>query len=171
MTDNKLNDIEANDSVKFLAPDYSLKKAIGEDVDIRDIFNEDNIEKAQGAIDKHKDSFLEWSIQDIGSLSEYYANASADIEKCGPMIIEIEKVASIIKSRAGTFGYELATLVAKSLSRFCALHTKINAEHMIVIGKHIDTLSVVFTKRITGDGGAVGKELLDNLAKLVEKYN
>ncbi|HEU5047849.1 MAG TPA: hypothetical protein VFT64_08405 [Rickettsiales bacterium] len=160
----------ATEDTKFFPPDYSLKKAIGEDVDLKKIFSEENITKAQATIEKHKESFLEWALTDTATMNKHFEDAMAKAPECEEDVSHLEQIAARIQSQAGTFGFDLATLVAKSLSSFCLLHGKPNAEQLVVIRKHIDTLSVIFAKNIMGDGGVVGQELLDNLFKMVEKY-
>lgn len=159
-----------NEGTQFFPPDYSLKKAIGEDVDLKQVFSEENIQKAQDTIEKHKESFIEWATADTATMNKHFEDAVSKAPECELDIAHIEQVAARIQAQAGTFGFGLATLVAKSLSSFCLLHTKPNSEQLVVIRKHIDTLSVIFAKNILGDGGMIGQELLDNLFKMVEKY-
>lgn len=171
---NEINDDPfaalSNEEVRVLPPDYALKKIIGEDVDIKQIFNAETIEKAQAAINEHKDSFLEWVKKDIAQLKESYAAASANMAESEPEIRKLAKAAFIIKSQAGTFGYSLATQIAKSLDDFCTNDFRPTADHMMVVNKHIETLAVIFDKNIAGDGGAIGKDLSESLYKLVSKF-
>jgi len=157
--------------VRILPPDFALKKMIGEDVDIQQIFSSKNIEKAQNVINQHKDSFLEWVAEDLAALNEHYKKALNNLTLCEIEITKLSILAAKIKSQAGTFGFGLATLISKSMENFCYRHPRPVNEHMVVLRKHIDTLLVIFNKKVIGDGGAIGKELLDNLSKLVSKYN
>ncbi len=95
---------------------------------------------------------------------------SANLAACAPDVQKLAKSAFVIKSQAGTFGYSLATAIAKSLDDFCTRDFTPCAEHLIVIRKHMDALQAIFLKNITGDGGALGTELSGNLYKLVAKY-
>jgi len=161
-----LNDEEA----RIIPPDFSIKKIIGEDVDIKQIFSPENVEKAQQVIHTHTDNFLEWVIKDLAALEESYKKAMADIAGSTSEISTLARTAFVIKSQAGTFGYDLATHIAKSLDDFCSQHFKPSLEHMTVVRKHIDTLSVIFHKNIKGDGGTIGSELSQGLVRLIEKY-
>jgi chemotaxis protein histidine kinase CheA len=156
--------------VRVVAPDFTLKKLIGEDVDIKQLFSTENVEKAQKTIDSHKQDFLEWIKKDLETLESAYQAAKADLAASDSEIKKLARAAFVVKSQAGTFGYELATHVAKSLDDFCMDHFKPTAQHMTVIRKHIDTLQVIFHKGITGDGGQIGTELTQTLFKLVDKY-
>ncbi|MEI7669219.1 MAG: hypothetical protein WCJ33_03965 [Pseudomonadota bacterium] len=172
MVDDKDMLAEGSDSeIKFFPPDYSIKNTIGNDVSITDIMTPEAIEKAQSKIDSKKDEFLKWVAEDIVLLNEHYKKASSDIENCSPEIDNIEIVSLRIKSQAGTFGYDLATMVAKSLCNYCSKNKIGSNEKMIIIRKHINTISVIFSNKISGDGGKIGKELLEGLLSLVEKYS
>jgi hypothetical protein len=166
-----IQDILNNGSdVQIIEPDYRLKEKIG-NVDVKQIFTDEVIKKAQGKIENSRDNFLGWVAEDIEKLEKLYNAAIADLESCKLHIVELEKIADKIKAQAGTFGFNLATSVAKSLCNFCNKHKVIKNTHLIVIRKHIDTLSVIFKNKIEGDGGVVGTALHDGLKKLVEKYS
>lgn len=160
MTDNQ-DPLAGDKATIILPPDYTLKKMIGENVDIKQIFSEEKVANAQEAIDNYRDKFLEWAIKDIATLDECLKNKD---------IKAIEEISDRLKGQAGTFNFDLGTLVAKSLNKYCNSNAAPSAEQMVVIRKHLDTLAVVFGQKITGDGGTIGKELLENLFKLVEKY-
>jgi hypothetical protein len=156
--------------VRILPPDYALRKIIGEDADMKQIFSSENIDKAQQVINEHKASFVEWVMKDMDTLEDCYSKMVSNPALCDSEIHKLARTAFVIKSQAGTFGFDLATLVAKSLDDFCHNDFRPCLDHMTVIRKHIDTLAAIFLRNITGDGGAVGKELYDNLSKLVKKY-
>lgn len=159
----------SDEEVRVLPPDHALKKIIGEDVDIKQVFSVENVEKAQAVINEHKDSFMEWVLKDLEQLKNAYTQLKNSKEP-EPDIRKLAKMAFIIKSQAGTFGFGLGTQVAKSLDDFCNSHLHPNADQMRVIEKHIETLSIIFSKNISGTGGDVGKELSNSLFKLVDKF-
>ena len=161
----------ADAEAKFIAPDYSLKEKIGLDIDLKAIFTPELIESAQQkSIEGNKEKFMEWVLEDLGIIEEHFKNASATNPPSLEEVRKLEFVASRIRAQAGTFGYGLATLIAKSLCNFCNRQTKIENVQLIVIRKHIDTLLVIFNQKIKGDGGSMGAELLGSLTKLTEKY-
>ena len=161
---------DSDPKARILPPDYSLKEKIGHDIDAEQVFTKEAIEKAQESIEKYKDSFLSWVMEDLRVIEEHFKNASSSHPPAMQEIEKLEFIASRIKAQAGTFGFGLATLVAKSLCSFCNKHQTMENDQLIVIRKHIDTLLVIFNRNITGDGGAIGNELLDSLSKLTEKY-
>lgn len=156
--------------VKIVKPENNLKKLIGEDVDLRKVFSAENIEKAQEVISAQAENFLEWVKEDLNRLEDCYQSAQQDVAASKPWVSKLAHTAFIIKSQAGTFGYPLATKVAKSLDDFCNKDFTERSEHLLVIRKHIDTLQMIFAKRVQGDGDDIGGELLANLERLITKY-
>ncbi len=82
----------------------------------------------------------------------------------------LRKKAHDIKGQAGSFGYRLATDVAHSLVRVLTPVLDDFArrnERPVVLGKllsaHVNALKIVSHQRIKGDGGAEGRELLNEL--------
>lgn len=157
------------DEVRIIEPDYALKKMIGEEVDLEQLFNEENLARAQKIIDNHKDSFLEWVMKDLDKLEEAY-QAASQLRPGDVNIKKIARAAFVIKSQAGTFGFALATQIAKSLDDYCTKYFKPTEQDLQVVRKHIDCLFTIFRSHISGDGGAMGKEITEMLAKLVDKY-
>lgn len=170
MNKNSAEPQGSEEEIRILQPDYSLKKKIGEDVDLKKIFSAENITKAQAVIETHKESFLEWVKNDMNTLEDCYKQAKASLAESAPHMQKLAKTAFVIKSQAGTFGYALATQIAKSLDDFCNRDFKPQPEHLTVVRKHIDVLQSIFLHNIVGDGGALGDELGGNLRKLVAKY-
>lgn len=163
-------DLSDKPDVLIIPPDRSLKKLIGEDVDIHQIFSKERVEKAQNVINEHKTQFAEWVRNDLKTLADCHRNAAARPADCHSDIQLLGRTAFVIKSQAGTFGFPLATQIAKSLTDFCRDHPLPNVEQLLVMRKHIDALMAVFQNQIMGDGGAIGAELTDGLLKLVDKF-
>lgn len=160
----------SNEEVRILPPDYTLKKLVGHDIDLREALNSDVLEKAQAVINSHKDSFLEWVKQDLQTLELCYKEAAEHFPGCDEDIRKLARAAFVIKSQAGTFGFGLATRVAKSLDDFCTQQFRPESQHMTVVRKHIDALTAIFSKNMAGDGDAIGTALMESLMRLVEKY-
>ncbi len=156
--------------VRVLPPDHSLRKIIGEDADLNEIFSVENIGKAQNVINEHKAGFVEWVMKDIATLEECYTKMVSNPAACATESQKLARTALIVKSQAGTFGFELATTVAKSLEDFCNNDFRPSLDHMTVIRKHIDVLEAIFQKNIAGDGGTMGSDLSESLSRLVSKY-
>lgn len=160
-----------DDSVKILPPDFSLKKKIGANVNISEIFTPERIEAAQKTINDTQSEFISWAAKDLTDLEHaYHAVARDPATAPAAKIDAIRRIAFSLKAQSGTFGFNLGSEVAKSLYDYMMKHTTYSAENITVIRKHLDALQVIFQQNIQGDGAAIGAELMQNLHKLVTKF-
>lgn len=169
MADSKKPAAPAPEAV-ILPPDYNLKKKIGEDIDIREILSSENIRRSQEYIRNSQEEYLGWVMKDLVTMEHAYRSAIRDIDHCEPHAKKILRTAFAIKSQAGTYGYDLASEVAKSLYYFCEHHFQPQDTHLLYIRKHIEALTVIFQRNITGTGGLMGRELMHNLSLLGQRY-
>lgn len=156
--------------VRLVQADYELKEKIGTDVKLDQIFTEDRIEKAQETIRESADQFLVWFAEDIKSLQASHKMLLSG-QNVQAMLQHLQDSAFSIKARAGTFGYDCASLISNSLYQFVRKHPgQCDAAHMTVVEKHLDSLNTILQHNISGLGGAVGQELLQKLKVLTQKY-
>lgn len=167
---SSLQDMAPDEEAVIVAPDYSLKKKIGENIDLKEVFSAENVEKAQAVIEEHTNNFLDWVKGDLVTLETHYTAANADAENSKDAIEKLAKTAFVMKSQAGMFGYTLATTVAKSLDDFCRGQYKPIKDHLLIVRKHIDVLQTIFKHDIKGDGNIIGADLMSSLQKLIAKY-
>ena len=169
MKKSSIDDILHDPNVQILPPDYSLKKKIGEDVNIRDILTPEVVQKSQELIDSQQGDFIEWAFKDLVTLTHAF-NALKKSPYADGHFKKLLNVAFSLKCQAGTFGFSLASNVAKSLYDYCNRITSIDEGAFVVLGKHVESLTVIFQQNIKGDGGDIGKELMGTLAMLINKY-
>lgn len=158
------------ETVRIVAPDFALKRKIGMDVDVKAILNQDNMDSAQKIIDSYQSDFLIWVEKDITALMQALRYTEQNLSKSVPYITKIKKAAFAIKSQAGTFGFELASAIARSLELYCEKDFNYEEDQVVVLRKHIEALRVIISQRITGDGGNMGAELMAAITHLKEKY-
>lgn len=150
-------------------PGKALKGKIGFDINMRQIFDKENIEGAQSYIDDSAAHYREVALRDVASLMHTLRNMQQTGNVAGHTG-KLQRLAFSIKSHAGTFGYDLGTQVAKSLQDICAKPAGAPEQNTVVIEKHIATLHHIFQKDVKGNGGPVGTELLSGLEALIRKY-
>ena len=166
-----LQQIILDDTPRMILPDYSLKKKIGFDVPDELIINPLSIAKSEEEIGKMQAQFVTSMLKDLDALHAAYALIIHSPDNLKTSLKTIKDSAASIKARAGVFGYTRASEVANQLYNFCqSYYDKDNAHHLIIIEKHIQTISVIFAQKITGDGGDTGRELMIDLARLINKY-
>ena len=150
-------------------PDRTLKQMLGADLTAEQLFDEEVVKHAQEVIMNLKQDFVGWVTIDISRLEHLYQVISTqpDDQKA---LQELAQLALVIKSQAGTFGYDFATAVGKLLYDFCNAIAAVTPSSLTVIRKHIDTLYVIFEKEISGTGPDIGEEVLSGLRALIEKH-
>lgn len=149
-------------------PGKALKSKIGFDINMRQIFTPENVKNAQGYIDERADKFHSWVMDDIDELFELYKQAKKS-PKPQDIYAEMGILAFSIKSHAGTFGYDLASQVAKSMLACCNRPLPNQEYQLLVLHKHIETLRTIFQNNIKGKGDQVGNDLLQSMDTLIQK--
>lgn len=150
-------------------PDRSLKQMLGADLTAEQLFDEEIVREAQEVIMNLKQDFVGWVTIDISRLEHLFQALSAQNDD-HHALNELTQLALVIKSQAGTFGYDFATLIGKSLYNFSSALMQVDTAALLIIRKHIDTLYVIFQKEIAGSGPDIGEEVLTGLKALTEKY-
>lgn len=164
------NDL-SNSNVTSTTPDFALKRKIGTDVSIRDAFDEDVIASAESVIEESKQDFFGDALRDIESMETSYSEATKTPEDSKKHVKAIQQHAFSMKGQSETLGFELMAHASKSLYDFCAKHYRANdAEQLIVVRKHLDTIHLIVKEKMQGDGGAIGHELVRSLHLLIQKY-
>ncbi|MCI5049120.1 MAG: response regulator [Rickettsiales bacterium] len=151
-------------------PNTTLKEYVGRDVSAEFILDDDVIAAAQESILEKADEYKGWILEDLKIMEQAYDRLEANADDTEAMEL-LTKTSLTIKSRAGTFSYDLATAVAKLLYNYLATSPALNKLTFTVIRKHIDTLYVIFHQSITGNDNKVGTEVVDGLGILIEKIS
>lgn len=168
---DQLKQLILDDTPRMIMPDYTLKQKIGMEVPMDLLTNPLTVAASEDEINKAQAEFIQSMLKDVETLDLSYQTLIKSPDSAKKMVSNIKDAAFSIKSRAGIFGYVRATEVANQLYNFCRrYYDKDNKYHLIILEKHIQTITVIFNNKITGDGGLVGAELLRDLAKLINKY-
>ncbi len=154
---------------RLIAADFALKRKLGIASPLGDIITDTLIASAQRVIDNLKDESLSWIREDLSALEQ----ACTDIamgKNPERAFSRIKELSLSVKSRAGTFGYRRASEVAWSMYLFCReAYSMQKAIHLVVLHKHVQTLTVLFAGGAHHEGGQIGEELVRELAMLVQK--
>jgi hypothetical protein len=130
----------------------------------------DLIDRAEAALLAMTDDYLCWVAQDIDLLQGEATRAEAgDAVEHAAALQAIHGIAHDIKGQGGTFGFILVTWIAASLCRYLESRAEDGRADPAILGAHIDALRVVVRNGIRGDGGAIGTELVRELAEAIER--
>lgn len=158
------------EDVTIVDPDFAIRQKIGEDVSVVDLFSPESVRTAQRLIHASRGEFLEWVMQDITRLEAAYHRLEANPGHSSDEVKVLYHAGMQVKSRAGIFGFDLASRVAESLTKITDNRPHADAALRTVVRKHLDALYVIFQRNIQGTGGKLGHDLMDSLHLLTQKY-
>ncbi len=173
MADKELKFRTKKDGTKIVEPDTRLKDKVGGDVS--KIITEENVESAHKVIEETGKDFPEEMKKELIKLNDSFFEFRDETltegqTKNDSKIFEAFKNQVLaVKSSSGIYGYDLASTIARSLFDYCDRYACINKLGKQTIEVHINALKVVFNSNIEGDGGVIGKQLMEELQTLVSK--
>ena len=156
------------DTPVIYAPDFTLRKALGVNTSLAQMITPDVLAEAQQAIDVLVKDSLSWISEDLKTLEA--AAHSLSLQYLSQAIEQAKEASLSIKARSGTFGYVMASDVARLLYLFLSSnYSATNPKHLIVMQKHIDVLKVIFAKGIKLREG-IGNDLYAELERLIATH-
>ena len=127
--------------------------------------------KAEQSIQKLGDEFETIFGDSVAAL----VAAMADVRQGGMTreraLIAVRRLLHDLRGQAGTFGYPLVSHIGDSACKFIDLSEDFGPTETDVLAMHIDALKAIRQTKIKGDGGVIGRELMDGLRKVILKYN
>jgi two-component system chemotaxis response regulator CheY len=166
----KVHRVKEHDIV-LIDANKSLKEKIGKDIAMNEIFNDENVKQAQKVIHEAQDDFLKWVVDDLRNAEEAYSVVAKNAEHKSTDVRMLQGCILSIKSRSGTFGFDLASVVADLMLGILKDQDKLSPSLTRAIRKHIDVLYVIFQRHIDGSGGDMGQDLINSLAELGKKLS
>ena len=128
----------------------------------------DPISEAEAAVAALADSFVEWITEDIGRAKEALEHAKTAPGDNREDLRAIFEVVHNVKGQGGSFGYNLLTKIGGSLCDYIREATSSADEKQLkVVAAHFAAMDFVLEKKILGDGGDIGKQLLGKIAQLI----
>jgi len=119
---------------------------------------------------KFSDQYLEWVENDLARLLDALDGIEAGAHVDAPSVQAFRTIIHDMRGMGGTFEYELVTTIADQVHRLVHAVGTLGADHLLALRVHVDALKVVVAERLTGDGGKRGREVLDGLQKVYQKY-
>ena len=150
-----------------LPPNTAIKDQLG-GFSAADIITDAVMEQAQADLVKAESEFIDWARADILLLRAAFVGLSA-IPADMPAKQRLMDAAYAIKSQAGIFGYNLGTEVAAFLLKYVSEHQDFSRDSLLVMGKHIDAIEIIFKEKIKQSGQGIAEEILRSLQQLIAK--
>lgn len=133
-----------------------------------DIINDMVVQQAQLELLRAHSATLEWAREDIVLIQALYLELQKSPGNA-KIIRTMEHTSTQIHSQASLHGYKLGGEVSAMLAQYVRTHLPPSPNHLLVIGKHIDAMAVIFNKNIEKNGQGLARELIASLKKLIEK--
>lgn len=152
-----------------LPPDKSLHQKIGSRR-LSDIINKKDLAKADEAIDNRYDDFIEQVSEDMSVLDTALALAKAQPNET-QAYQQLFDAAFRIKSLSGTFGYQLASAIAKQLYNFVEDRSSATTQELALLDAEVSALKAIFAHNIKGDGGETGRQIFMSIQEVAEKIS
>lgn len=127
------------------------------------------IERAEQAIKAMEKDYAVWVQEDLASLEEAFRRACAAPADQSAEMRTMFRIALDMKGQGASFGYQLITQIGDTLAAFLENRSSLAGLDCEVVAAHIATMRAVFAREVRGDGGAIGRELVASLHKLIEK--
>lgn len=151
---------------QFIDPPNYLKMKVGEGG-----FDKQAIKDAENAIKVlgHK-MYAQWADDDLARLRAAYDSLRNTNLDDGDGVRKMLRICWDMKGLGGSFGFPLVTQITHYLSNYLeyCLGNESKASPAVVT-PHMDALLVVLSQKISGDGGAIGRELVRGLETVVLK--
>lgn len=156
----------SEDAPEFISPPSTLK---GKAPMTNDGVDLEALERAEQVIAGLQDSYLDWVQDDLTNLYAAYEKASAEPSQRQVQMEEVFRIAHDVKGQGGSFDYPLMTIIANHLCRFLEHSDEISVSDLQVVKLHIDSMKVVIARRMEGDGGEPGNQLIGGLEAVLAK--
>ena len=157
----------ADDEMEIINPPNTLKSKVREGgpgaVDLA------TLERAENVIAGMADSYLEWVQEDLVRIEAAYKKLAAAAKPRKEEAEQVFQVAHDIKGQGGSFGYQMMTNIGNQLCRFIESISTPNKSDLHIVRLHYDAMKLVIGKRMEGDGGKTGEELVAGLQAVVAK--
>ena len=152
---------------EIIRPPNKIKEAVGNgglDAQV--------VRKAQTALEINASAidFRPQARAIIDTLQQAY-NAAQDGSRAGTDAIEaMIHPAMQLKAQSGRFKYNLLSEICNILVNFLETAEKADRNALSIVHVHLLTIRAIINRSMTGDGGAVGKELRDALMDACNRY-
>ena len=128
------------------------------------------LKKADALVEGLKGEFEMSADGHIKKLTQLYVTLYQPKNTREDGAIELRKICHTLKGEAGSFGYALISTIADLFGNYLR-ETPIESQKQEAVKSYIDTFTLVWTQRIQGDGGEIGRQLVLSLMKLNEKLS
>ncbi len=114
--------------------------------------------------------YLEWVEADLVKLDASLAKIETSDTIESASVRDFRKIVHDIRGMGGTFEFDLVTTIADQVHSLVHAFESFGPEQVVALQVHVGALKVVVAERLKGEGGRRGREVLDGLQKVYDKY-
>ena len=127
------------------------------------------IEAAERLMMAARFDYLTAAGEDLAKLQAAFDAAIKDPANRAEHMRELYAMVQSIKGQGSTFNYPLMSAIGSQLARFIEEAGVPTDAQMNVIKLHVEALRLIIQKKMEGEGGATGKEIVNGLGLVIRK--
>lgn len=151
--------------VKVFKADMALQGKIGTGP-----LDEKAVERAENVMENNDVDFAPLAMEYLDKLEAAIQGASSGSTEMGESVQNMTTPVMQLKANASTFKYNLIGNMANIMLSFLEGIKELDADAISIVAAHHQTLKAIVLKKMTGDGGPVGKQMEDELKAACKRY-
>ena len=160
-----MNQPNQNKKANIIKANYRLQQKVG-----MGPLDQKVVEQCQTVIDKNEVDFVPLGLSILKKLEDALSRANdVSINMDQMKAILIEPVMEL-KANATTFKYTLIGNLANIMLNFLETITVLDKGAVEIVRAHHNSLHMIVVRKMSGDGGAGGKMLVDELQQACTRY-
>lgn len=164
-------DLERRPVVYFELPNKLGQKAGLRPGDPVPVFAKDVLAAAEAEIASRAGDYARWVADMVEETTRDVERLRNAPDEATEIVARLNHAAHEMRGQGGIFGYPLVTLFAKSLYEATSRgFDTVDERRYRLLRAHVDAVRAVTAGKIGGDGGAVGRSLLETLDEAKRKY-
>jgi len=132
--------------------------------------NEETVERCQKVIDNNNVDFAPLALEYLDKLETAVKAIKTDNISMQDSVESITAPVMQLKANASTFHYSLIGALANVMLSFLESIKTLDDDALAIISAHHQTLKIIVTKKMAGDGGPLGKKMQQELQNACERY-
>lgn len=128
------------------------------------------VARAEKVIAAMADEYVDWATKDLVHMEALLDHLSAaEAADAHARVQELFEIAHNVKGQGGSFGYPLITEIGNLLCRYCERVEQVTEEDVRLLRHCLDSMRMILTEKLTGDGGPKGTALRAGLHNVKHK--
>lgn len=129
------------------------------------------LEEAEAELERAALDFTEWALGYLAKLSTLCDDALTNPSRRPKHFGEINLLAHELRGQGGTFGYPLVSIFGKMLYDATGEGCRKDDTAVEIVKHHIDAMRAVLRDKVAGDGGDLGRDLIESLKAAIRRLS